>query len=121
DYIAVLPTDTAIVTPDASDFAGLWKNYKGAPGSDFTPDEVVPLIAGRAAFDDEPKGFSVLVEADAGHGDDGWLYFKLSGASADWSNGTPWGGGGSGTVQSVNGVLPVGGDVALEAENIPTS
>jgi hypothetical protein len=32
DYIAILSTDTAIETPAAEDFAGLWKNYKGATG-----------------------------------------------------------------------------------------
>jgi len=32
DYIAILATDTAIETPEAADFAGLWKNYKGATG-----------------------------------------------------------------------------------------
>ena len=34
DYIAVLSTTTEIVTPVVTDFAGLWKNYKGAPGAD---------------------------------------------------------------------------------------
>ena len=34
DYIAILSTDTAIPSPQASDFAGLWKNYKGAEGAD---------------------------------------------------------------------------------------
>lgn len=32
DYIAIKNTTTAIVTPQASDFTGLWKNYKGAKG-----------------------------------------------------------------------------------------
>ena len=32
DYIAIKPTDTEIVSPQASDFAGLWKNYKGETG-----------------------------------------------------------------------------------------
>ena len=32
DYIAILSTDTEIETPAASDFAGLWKNIKGATG-----------------------------------------------------------------------------------------
>ena len=34
DYIAILATDTEIVTPVVGDFAGLWKNYKGAAGED---------------------------------------------------------------------------------------
>jgi hypothetical protein len=33
DYIAILATDTAIPSPTAGDFAGLWKNTKGTPGS----------------------------------------------------------------------------------------
>lgn len=32
DYIAIKSTNTEIVTPQASDFTGLWKNYKGAQG-----------------------------------------------------------------------------------------
>lgn len=33
DYIAIKSTTTEIVTPQASDFVGLWKNYKGATGA----------------------------------------------------------------------------------------
>ena len=33
DYIAIKATTTAISSPIASDFAGLWKNYQGAGGS----------------------------------------------------------------------------------------
>ena len=33
DYIAVKATTTEITTPQASDFTGLWKNYKGATGA----------------------------------------------------------------------------------------
>jgi len=128
DYIAVLPTDTEIETPSAGDFAGRWKNYKGAPGNDgndgddgedgqdFAPDEVVALIADRDAFDDEPKMFAVLVESDAGNDDLPTLYFKLSGASADWSGGFTFAGGG-GAVDSVNGQT---GDVVLDATDILT-
>jgi hypothetical protein len=36
DYIAILSTDTEIVTPVVGDFAGLWKNYKGAAGTNGT-------------------------------------------------------------------------------------
>lgn len=32
DYIAILTTDTEIPSPVVGDFAGLWKNYKGAQG-----------------------------------------------------------------------------------------
>ena len=34
DYIAIKSTTTEIVTPQASDFIGLWFNYKGAKGAD---------------------------------------------------------------------------------------
>lgn len=34
DYIAILATDTEIASPQASDFTGLWKNYKGEAGTD---------------------------------------------------------------------------------------
>jgi hypothetical protein len=33
DYVAIKATTTEIVTPQASDFTGLWKNYKGATGA----------------------------------------------------------------------------------------
>lgn len=33
DYIAILTTDTEIVSPAVGDFTGLWKNYKGAAGA----------------------------------------------------------------------------------------
>ena len=33
NYIAVLRSDIEIPTPDASDFTGLWKNYKGTTGT----------------------------------------------------------------------------------------
>lgn len=33
DYIAILRSETEIETPTAPDFAGLWKNYKGATGN----------------------------------------------------------------------------------------
>lgn len=34
DYIAIKTTNVEIPNPQASDFVGLWKNYKGAPGAD---------------------------------------------------------------------------------------
>jgi hypothetical protein len=33
NYIAILPTETAISAPAAENFTGLWKNYKGATGA----------------------------------------------------------------------------------------
>jgi len=34
NYIAILSTNTEITSPQATDFAGLWKNYKGEKGED---------------------------------------------------------------------------------------
>jgi hypothetical protein len=39
DYIAALSTDTEITSPQASDFAGLWKEYRGPQGPQGEPGE----------------------------------------------------------------------------------
>lgn len=72
---------------------------QGIQGNAFAPDEVVATFADRDAFDDEPKNFAVLVEEDESKDGQAYLYFKLSNASADWSNGFLFasGGGGSGS------------------------
>ncbi len=58
NYIAVKSTTSPIVTPQASDFAGLWKNYKGATGdagaaaniaTDTLWDAVGDLVVGTGA------------------------------------------------------------------------
>ncbi|XUY27837.1 hypothetical protein RMR21_005630 [Agrobacterium sp. rho-8.1] len=49
----------------------------------FKFDAEVPTLAGRAAYDAQPKGFKVLV-ADIGDGRSAF-YTKLSNTSADWS------------------------------------
>jgi len=74
------------------------KGDKGTDGKNYRPDAIVELIADRDAYDDEPKGFSVMVENDAGHDDAAWLYFKASNASGHWTVGTPWGAGGGAPV-----------------------
>lgn len=72
---------------------------QGPIGPAFEPDEVVPNLAGRDAYDDEVKNFSVLVEVDSSNSNEPTLYFKLSAVSADWSAGFTFvGGGGSGDV-----------------------
>lgn len=73
---------------------------QGEQGEAFEPDEVVALIAGRAAFDNEAKNFAVLVESDATNDDLPTLYFKNSATSADWSEGFTFGGGGTSTVDA---------------------
>jgi Protein of unknown function (DUF2793) len=77
----------------------------GADGQSFQPDAAVDAIAGRAAYDDEPAAFSVLVVSDSTNGDLPTLYFKLSAANADWSDGITWApegdaGGGGATVRA---------------------
>jgi len=72
---------------------------QGIQGDPYKPDEVVATFADRDDYDDEPKKFSVLVEADESKDGQAYLYFKLSNSSADWSSGFlfPGGGGGSGS------------------------
>jgi hypothetical protein len=66
----------------------------GADGRNFQPDEVVPDLAGRDAYDVEAKNFAVLVESDSSNDDLPTLYFKLSATSGDWSAGSTFGSGG---------------------------
>lgn len=66
----------------------------GADGRNFQPDEVVPDISGRDAYDGEAKNFAVLVESDSSNDDLPTLYFKLSATSGDWSAGSTFGSGG---------------------------
>jgi hypothetical protein len=66
----------------------------GADGRNFQPDEVVPDLSGRDAYDAEAKNFAVLVESDSSNGDLPTLYFKLSATSGDWSAGSTFGSGG---------------------------
>lgn len=54
------------------------QGIQGPAGQSFVPDMVGPA-AGRAAYDDAPASFAYL---DATNG---WLYFKLTNTSADWS------------------------------------
>lgn len=53
---------------------------QGPKGDSFSPD-AIGLTSDRVNYDDEPKGFSFLDSQT------GYLYFKLSGASGDWSSG----------------------------------
>jgi hypothetical protein len=48
NYIAILSTDTEIPSPIVDDFAGLWKNYKGADGADGAPGAQGPAGADGA-------------------------------------------------------------------------
>lgn len=67
---------------------------EGPIGHPFKPDEEVPDLAGRAAYDEEAKNFAVLVEADSSNDNLPTLYFKKSATNGDWSGGTTFTGGG---------------------------
>lgn len=58
---------------------------KGVNGDSLKIDATVNLIADRAAYDDSPANFAVLVANDA------MIYVKLSATSADWSTGISYG------------------------------
>jgi hypothetical protein len=78
DYIAVKTTTTVIATPAASDFTGLWKNYKGqagAPGADGTNG-----IDG-ADGTDGAKWFGGTTDPDNGTGADGDFYIQVGDGS----------------------------------------
>ena len=62
---------------------------KGDTGASFKAD-ARDVAANRALYDGQPKGFSFLAM------DTGMLYWKLSGASADWSAGVQFGKGETG-------------------------
>ena len=61
NYIAIKTTTTQIVSPQASDFTGLWKNYKGATGATGSAgangDNAYVYIA--YASDDSGTGFTM--------------------------------------------------------------
>lgn len=56
------------------------QGVQGEKGDSFSPD-AIGLTADRVNYDDEPQGFSFLDSQT------GYLYFKLSAASGDWSPG----------------------------------
>ena len=66
---------------------------RGVPGQTFAPTYVVPLLADRDAYDDDPvfnidgSRMSVLVESDSSNGDEPTLYFKQSNSPAVWTDG----------------------------------
>lgn len=49
DYIAIKETDAFILSPIASDFSGLWKNYKGAQGIQGLHGEAATITVGTVA------------------------------------------------------------------------
>jgi hypothetical protein len=75
DYIAILPTDTEIVSPQASDFTGLWKNYKGATGDAGATGEAGP--AGADGQDGAP-GAPGDPGADGADGASAYVYIAYA-------------------------------------------
>ena len=64
DYIAIKSTTVEIVTPQASDFTGLWKNYKGddgTPGADGT-DGASAFVYIAYASDDTGTDFTLTFD-----------------------------------------------------------
>lgn len=61
DYIAVKATTTEITTPQASDFTGLWKNYKGATGAQGIQGEIGLTGAAGADGTDGTDGVNAYV------------------------------------------------------------
>ena len=60
DYIAFLHSNTPIASPQASDFAGLWKNYKGATGA----QGLTGLPLGDVIWAGEYNGATVYAAGD---------------------------------------------------------
>lgn len=77
DYIAIKTVTEEIASPVASDFTGLWKNYKGEQGDPFNID-VIGGTSDRNTYDNTVEGFTFLDE------DTGNVYIKASGATGDW-------------------------------------
>lgn len=82
--------------PPGSDGTDGTDGTDGADGRNFEPDEVVPDLTGRDAYDAGAKNFAVLVESDSSNDNLPTLYFKLSATSGDWSDGFTFEGGGGG-------------------------
>lgn len=122
DYIAILPSDTPIAAPVVGDFAGLWKNYKGAagtpgaPGADGADGAVWYAGAADPAGGTGQNGDFYLQTGTGATGVLGDVWTKSAGSWAITGNirGAP----GAGAVSSVNGQT---GDVVLEADDIDTT
>lgn len=64
DYIAIKSTNVEIATPQASDFTGLWKNYKGVAGAPGTPgtNGASAFVYIAYASDDTGTGFTLTFD-----------------------------------------------------------
>lgn len=100
DYIAIKTTTTPIASPQASDFTGLWKNYKGAqgiqgiqgiPGAEYTPSMTPYTLLGRNT---DTTGAPQIIERHAAR----IMIYAMQGCShqlvgtnqtiaIDWNNG----------------------------------
>lgn len=100
------------------------QGVKGDTGSSFDAD-VLDLAANKSLYNLQPKGFSFLAM------DTGFLYFKLSATSGDWSTGVQYGKGDTGTqgpagaqgiqgiqgLQGIQGVAGAKGDAGDDGLN----
>jgi hypothetical protein len=59
DYVAIKSTTTEIVSPAASDFSGLWKNYKGATGSTGATGTAATIAVGTVTTGDPGSDVTV--------------------------------------------------------------
>jgi len=90
DYIAIKETATEIPSPVASDFAGLWKNYKGATGATGSPGATGPAGADGADGADgagvPPGGTTgqVLAKKSNTDNDTEWVDQTGGGGGADF-------------------------------------
>lgn len=88
DYEGILASGWQVYV-DATKATWVWNGtlWEAPRGGGIRIDAVVANIAGRAAYNAEPKGFTVLVESDSGHSNEAWVYTKASNSSADWTTG----------------------------------
>ena len=90
DYIAVKSTSTAIASPAAGDFSGLWKNYKGATGEKGETGETGsqgiqgPAGAAGAAGTDGDDGADAFVYIAYASANDGTDFTTTFNAALDY-------------------------------------
>ena len=85
NYIAVKNTTTAIAIPVASDFTGLWKNYKGATGAIGLTPTITDTSVTSNAIGTGLKTFSVLATNGWIVGD--WLVIASAANVANYMTG----------------------------------
>lgn len=102
-------------TPPENGMNIFWVLLGGVRGEGIEFDVQVDELSDRAAYDNEPQGYRVLV-SDVGDGR-GAVYSKASNASADWTapaylTSSAGGGDVMGPVSSLNSSIPIFGDTS---------